>query len=182
LPELQNSVGPCRIAPNRKNPQRKLTPIRATDRSCILGILAENSLCNGLCIYSGWDRDRGAVGQPLTEKAIHNNYGHNTNDDPCSKEDGQGFFLKFMLVIFLNLKGPMNSLAQSLHSNRFIPIVAKILIMPLYNIKLRADSHPYRSRQMEFIVGSVFDVAAKLSQSRMDKGVINHCIEIFLQR
>jgi hypothetical protein len=56
------------------------------------------------------------------------------------------------------------------------PIVAKILIMPRYNIKLRANLQPYRPRQMEFIVGSVFDAAAKLSQSRMDKGVMNHCI------
>jgi hypothetical protein len=54
--------------------------------------------------------------------------------------------------------------------------------MPRYNIKLRANLQAYRPRQMEFIVGSVFDAAAKLSQFRMDKGVMDHCIESFLQR
>jgi hypothetical protein len=50
------------------------------------------------------------------------------------------------------------------------------------NIKLHAYFLPDQTRRKEFIVGSVLDCAVEMDQSHMDKGLINHLIENFLQR
>jgi len=62
------------------------------------------------------------------------------------------------------------------------PTVAKILLMRRCNIKLHAYFLPDQTRRKEFIVGSVLDCAVEMDQSHMDKGLINHLIENFLQR
>ncbi|NWF74228.1 MAG: hypothetical protein HXY51_14480, partial [Nitrospirae bacterium] len=62
------------------------------------------------------------------------------------------------------------------------PTVAKILLMHRCNIKLHAHFLPGQTRRKEFIVGSVLDCAVEMDQSHMDKGLINHLIENFLQR
>jgi hypothetical protein len=62
------------------------------------------------------------------------------------------------------------------------PTVAKILLMNRCNIKLHAYFLPGQPRRMEFIVGSVLDSAVEMGQSQMDKGLMDHLIENFLQR
>jgi hypothetical protein len=62
------------------------------------------------------------------------------------------------------------------------PTVAKILLIHRCNIKLRAYFLPGQPKRKDFIVGSVLDRAVEMRQSHMDKGLMHHLIEKFLQR
>ena len=62
------------------------------------------------------------------------------------------------------------------------PTVAKILLMLCCNIKLHANLQPDQYIRKELIVGSVLVAAVKIGRSRMNSGLMNHSIAIFMQR